>query len=95
MKFLRLDDFLDNERHGLCLALEPQGLLFAEVRSSSAPCPGPALTAAFGPGYKQEQESWWGNGAQSPFASVSPISKDQAGVTDPQVPQPWWLSAAL
>ncbi|XP_068012157.1 serine/threonine-protein kinase N3 [Melanerpes formicivorus] len=31
VKFLRLDDFLDNERHGLCLALEPQGLLFAEV----------------------------------------------------------------
>ncbi|NXN15199.1 PKN2 kinase, partial [Indicator maculatus] len=31
VKFLRLDDFLDNKRHGLCLALEPQGLLFAEV----------------------------------------------------------------
>ncbi|NXG48401.1 PKN2 kinase, partial [Psilopogon haemacephalus] len=31
VKFLRLDDFLDNERHGLCLGLEPQGLLFAEV----------------------------------------------------------------
>uniref|UniRef100_A0A8D0HDL1 Protein kinase N1 n=1 Tax=Sphenodon punctatus TaxID=8508 RepID=A0A8D0HDL1_SPHPU len=31
VKFLRLDDFLDNERHGMCLSLEPQGLLFTEV----------------------------------------------------------------
>ncbi|XP_014375752.1 serine/threonine-protein kinase N3 isoform X3 [Alligator sinensis] len=31
VKFLRLDDFLDNERHGMCLSLEPQGTLFAEV----------------------------------------------------------------
>uniref|UniRef100_A0A669Q6B4 Serine/threonine-protein kinase N3 n=1 Tax=Phasianus colchicus TaxID=9054 RepID=A0A669Q6B4_PHACC len=31
VKFLRLDDFLDNERHGMCLLLEPQGMLFAEV----------------------------------------------------------------
>ncbi|NXX82582.1 PKN2 kinase, partial [Urocolius indicus] len=31
VKFLRLDDFLDNERHGMCLSLEPQGKLFAEV----------------------------------------------------------------
>ncbi|XP_021269998.1 serine/threonine-protein kinase N3 isoform X2 [Numida meleagris] len=31
VKFLRLDDFLDNERHGMCLLLEPQGILFAEV----------------------------------------------------------------
>lgn len=31
VKFLRLDDFLDNERHGMCLMLEPQGMLFAEV----------------------------------------------------------------
>ncbi|XP_060107044.1 serine/threonine-protein kinase N3 [Heteronotia binoei] len=31
VKYLRLDDFLDNERHGMCLSLEPQGLLFAEV----------------------------------------------------------------
>uniref|UniRef100_A0A8U8C1P5 protein kinase C n=1 Tax=Geospiza parvula TaxID=87175 RepID=A0A8U8C1P5_GEOPR len=31
VKFLRLDDFLDNERHGMCLSLEPQGMLFAEV----------------------------------------------------------------
>uniref|UniRef100_A0A8C3SKD7 Protein kinase C n=1 Tax=Chelydra serpentina TaxID=8475 RepID=A0A8C3SKD7_CHESE len=30
VKFLRLDDFLDNERHGMCLSLEPQGMLFAE-----------------------------------------------------------------
>lgn len=34
VKFLRLDDFLDNERHGMCLSLEPQGLLFAEVHMS-------------------------------------------------------------
>ncbi|XP_063056590.1 serine/threonine-protein kinase N2 [Engraulis encrasicolus] len=31
VKFLRLEDFLDNERHGMCLYLEPQGTLFAEV----------------------------------------------------------------
>lgn len=32
VKFLRLEDFLDNQRHGMCLYLEPQGTLFAEVR---------------------------------------------------------------
>ncbi|TTH99979.1 Serine/threonine-protein kinase N1 [Bagarius yarrelli] len=31
VKFLRLGDFLDNQRHGMCLYLEPQGTLFAEV----------------------------------------------------------------
>ncbi|KAJ3605265.1 hypothetical protein NHX12_027315 [Muraenolepis orangiensis] len=31
VKFLRLEDFLDNQRHGMCLNLEPQGLLFIEV----------------------------------------------------------------
>ncbi|KAJ8379553.1 hypothetical protein SKAU_G00003310 [Synaphobranchus kaupii] len=31
VKFLRLEDFLDNERHGMCLYLEPQGMLFTEV----------------------------------------------------------------
>ncbi|MEE6514000.1 hypothetical protein FKM82_021914 [Ascaphus truei] len=31
MRFLRLEDFLDNERHGMCLQLEPQGMLFAEI----------------------------------------------------------------
>ncbi|XP_072297906.1 serine/threonine-protein kinase N2 isoform X3 [Eucyclogobius newberryi] len=31
LKFLRLEDFLDNQRHGMCLYLEPQGMLFAEV----------------------------------------------------------------
>ncbi|CAL8324915.1 unnamed protein product, partial [Arctogadus glacialis] len=30
VKFLRLEDFLDNQRHGMCLYLEPQGMLFAE-----------------------------------------------------------------
>ncbi|XP_069465282.1 serine/threonine-protein kinase N3 isoform X2 [Ambystoma mexicanum] len=32
LKFVRLEDFLDNERHGLCLNLEPQGMLYAEVK---------------------------------------------------------------
>uniref|UniRef100_A0A4W3I7K7 protein kinase C n=1 Tax=Callorhinchus milii TaxID=7868 RepID=A0A4W3I7K7_CALMI len=31
VKFLRLEDFLDNQRHGMCLYLEPHGTLFAEV----------------------------------------------------------------
>ncbi|XP_063792516.1 serine/threonine-protein kinase N3 [Pseudophryne corroboree] len=31
IRFLRLEDFLDNERHGVCLQLEPQGMLFAEI----------------------------------------------------------------
>ncbi|KAF7217615.1 serine/threonine-protein kinase N2 [Nothobranchius furzeri] len=31
VKFLRLEDFLDNQRHGMCLELEPQGILFIEV----------------------------------------------------------------
>ncbi|XP_064420212.1 serine/threonine-protein kinase N2 [Latimeria chalumnae] len=35
VKFLRLDDFLDNQRHGMCLYLEPQGMLFAEVTFSN------------------------------------------------------------
>ena len=33
VKFLRLEDFLDNQRHGMCLYLEPQGMLFAEVHT--------------------------------------------------------------
>lgn len=33
VKFLRLEDFLDNQRHGMCLYLEPQGMLFAEVHA--------------------------------------------------------------
>lgn len=32
VKFLRLEDFIDDVRHGMALQLEPQGLLFAEVR---------------------------------------------------------------
>jgi protein kinase N len=32
LKFLRLEDFIDDVRHGMALQLEPQGLLFAEVR---------------------------------------------------------------
>ncbi|KAM4635763.1 serine/threonine-protein kinase N2 [Polymixia lowei] len=31
VKFLRLEDFLDNQRHGMCLHMEPQGMLFIEV----------------------------------------------------------------
>ncbi|XP_071980709.1 serine/threonine-protein kinase N3 isoform X4 [Engystomops pustulosus] len=31
IRFVRLEDFLDNERHGVCLQLEPQGMLFAEI----------------------------------------------------------------
>uniref|UniRef100_A0A665WMC3 protein kinase C n=1 Tax=Echeneis naucrates TaxID=173247 RepID=A0A665WMC3_ECHNA len=31
VKFLRLEDFLDNRRRGMCLELEPQGILFIEV----------------------------------------------------------------
>ncbi|XP_045923532.1 serine/threonine-protein kinase N2 isoform X2 [Micropterus dolomieu] len=31
VKFLRLEDFLDNRRRGMCLQLEPQGILFLEV----------------------------------------------------------------
>uniref|UniRef100_H3CBN3 protein kinase C n=1 Tax=Tetraodon nigroviridis TaxID=99883 RepID=H3CBN3_TETNG len=31
VKFLRLEDFLDNRRHGMCVQLEPQGVLFMEV----------------------------------------------------------------
>ena len=34
VKFLRLEDFLDNQRHGMCLSLEPQGMLFIEVRQT-------------------------------------------------------------
>ncbi|XP_006816478.1 serine/threonine-protein kinase N2-like [Saccoglossus kowalevskii] len=31
LKYLRLEDFLDNQRHGMCLAMEPQGMLFVEI----------------------------------------------------------------
>lgn len=31
VKFLRLEDFLDNQRHGMAIHLEPQGILFAEI----------------------------------------------------------------
>ncbi|XP_076614145.1 serine/threonine-protein kinase N2 isoform X1 [Chaetodon auriga] len=31
VKFLRLEDFLDNRKHGMCVQLEPQGVLFIEV----------------------------------------------------------------
>ncbi len=31
VKFLRLEEFLDNKRHSLTLPMEPQGILFVEV----------------------------------------------------------------
>lgn len=34
VKFLRLEEFIDDIRHGMALQLEPQGLLFAEVQVS-------------------------------------------------------------
>lgn len=37
VKFLRLEDFLDNQRHGMCLQLEPQGVLFMEVGALTSP----------------------------------------------------------
>jgi hypothetical protein len=35
VKFLRLEEFIDDVRHGMALQLEPQGLLFAEVNRSN------------------------------------------------------------
>ncbi|KAI1289388.1 Serine/threonine-protein kinase N2 [Halotydeus destructor] len=32
LKFLRLEDFVDDNRHGIALHLEPQGILFAEIK---------------------------------------------------------------
>lgn len=32
VKFLRLEEFIDDVRHGMVLQLEPQGLLFAEIK---------------------------------------------------------------
>jgi hypothetical protein len=34
VKFLRLEEFVDDLRHGMALQLEPQGLLFAEVKKA-------------------------------------------------------------
>jgi len=33
IKFIRLEDFLDDQHQGMPIDLEPQGILFAEVRS--------------------------------------------------------------
>ena len=33
VKFCKLEEFVDDFRHGMALQLEPQGILFAEVRS--------------------------------------------------------------
>ena len=35
VKFLKLEDFLDNQRHGIAIHLEPQGILFAEVNHNT------------------------------------------------------------
>ncbi|XP_063910008.1 serine/threonine-protein kinase N isoform X4 [Zophobas morio] len=32
VKFLKLEEFIDDDRHGMALHLEPQGLLFAEIK---------------------------------------------------------------
>ena len=32
VKFCKLEEFVDDVRHGMALQLEPQGILFAEVR---------------------------------------------------------------
>lgn len=32
VKFLRLEEFIDDIRHGMALQLEPQGLMFAEIK---------------------------------------------------------------
>lgn len=32
VKFLKLEEFIDDVRHGMALQLEPQGLLFAEIK---------------------------------------------------------------
>merc|ERR1712136_611661 len=35
LKFIRLEDFLDNKRHGMAVHLEPKGILFIEVTFSN------------------------------------------------------------
>ena len=32
VKFCKLEEFVDDVRHGMALQLEPQGMLFAEVK---------------------------------------------------------------
>lgn len=34
LKYLKLEEFLDNQRHQVQLELEPQGLLLAEVQDT-------------------------------------------------------------
>lgn len=34
LKYLKLEEFLDNQRHQVQLELEPQGLLLAEVQET-------------------------------------------------------------
>lgn len=38
VRFLRLEELIDNERQGVPLELEPQGTLFAKVRGHLVPC---------------------------------------------------------
>lgn len=35
LKYLKLEDFLDNQRHRIQLEMEPQGLLLAEVHKNT------------------------------------------------------------
>lgn len=37
VKFLKLEEFIDDFRHGMALQLEPQGLMFAEVLNPQYP----------------------------------------------------------
>ena len=32
VKFLRLEEFIEDNRHGMVIEMEPQGILFAEVK---------------------------------------------------------------
>lgn len=43
LKFLKLEDFLDNERHEVQLDMEPQGCLLAEVQTHPRVFPPPCL----------------------------------------------------
>lgn len=42
LKYLKLEEFLDNQRHRVQLELEPQGLLLAEVLDTHT-SPGPII----------------------------------------------------
>lgn len=50
LKFLRLEDFLDNRRHGMCVQLEPQGVLFMEVQRPALCTSVPSSSSGLTPG---------------------------------------------